>query len=126
MARRMVLGRRGSVFGLWVSKPANDALSAPDSQLLFTMTERAGMVLASGTVTVPSGGNAVRVAFPDTYPSTPLVFAGSLTHYPRRLPVSTEADPSGFYLRAIRDEYFLTYPAAGTTARWFAIMKTET
>ncbi|KFG68710.1 hypothetical protein [Microvirga sp. BSC39] len=125
MARRMVMGLRGSAYGLWISQAGHDALTASDANLLFTMTERAGMVLASGTVTVPSGGASARVSFPDTYPSIPLVFAGPLTNYPQPQAVSTQADTSGFFIRAVLDAYNNNYPAAGTTARWFAVMKTE-
>ena len=125
MARRMVMGRRGSTYGLWISKAGHDALTASDADLLFTMTERAGMVLASGTVTVPSGGAAAQVSFGETFPSTPLVFAGPLTNYPQPNAVSTEADTSGFFIRAVRDAYNNNYPAANTQARWFAVMKTE-
>lgn len=125
MARRMVLGRRGTAFGLWISKPGSDALSAAEAQLLFSMTSRAGMVLSSGTVVVPNGGVAARVSFGTTYPSVPLVFCGPLTDYPANRSVSSEADSSGFNVRAIRDDYSGTYPAAGMSARWFAVMKTE-
>jgi hypothetical protein len=121
----MVLGRRGAAYGLWVSQPGYDALTAPDANLLFTMTERAGMVLASGAVVVPGGGGAAWVAFPQVYPSVPLVFAGPLWAYPQPLAVSTEANASGFYIRAERDAYNNNYPAAGMTATWFAVMKTE-
>jgi len=121
----MVLGQRGSAFGLWISKAGFDALTATEAQLAFSMASRAGMVLESGTVVVPSGGSAQRVAFSTTYPSVPLVFCGPLTNYPTQTAVSTDADASGFYVRAIYDSYNNNYPAAGTTARWFAVMKTE-
>jgi hypothetical protein len=126
MARRMILGRRGSAYGLWISKPGFDALAASDAQLLFTMTQRAGMVLSSGSVTVPAGGSSLRVAFGETYPSVPLVFCGNLTNYPSNRTVNVVADTSGFTLRPVQEAYGDAWPAAGTAARWFAVMKTET
>lgn len=123
MARRVVLGNRGGAYGLWVSKAGFDALTAADSGLLFTMTRRSGMVLASGTATVPSGGNSLRVNFGDTYPSIPLVFAGSMNTYPNDRAVSVSVDTSGFTIRA--ENISGSYPAAGTSARWFAVMKTQ-
>jgi hypothetical protein len=123
MARRVVLGNRGGAYGLWVSKPGFDALSAADSGLLFTMTKRSGMVLASGSATVPSGGSSLRVAFGDTFPSTPLVFCGNMGTYPNDHAVSISVDASGFNLRA--ENVNGGFPAAGTSARWFAVMRTQ-
>jgi hypothetical protein len=123
MTRRVVLGNRGGAYGLWVSKPGFNALSAGDANLLFTMTRRNGMVLDSGTVTVPAGGSSLRVAFSDTFPSIPLVFCGSLTTYPNDRACSVLVDASGFYLRA--EIVNGSYPAAGTSVRWFAVMKKQ-
>lgn len=123
MARRVVLGNRGGAYGLWVSNAGFDALTAADSGLLFTMSRRSGMVLASGSATVPSGGNSLRVNFGDTYPSIPLVFCGRMNTYPNNDAVSISVDASGFNLRA--ENVNGSYPAAGSTARWFAVMKTQ-
>jgi hypothetical protein len=123
MARRVVLGNRGGVYGLWVSKPGFDALLEVDANLLFTMTRRSGMVLASGTTTVPAGGSSLRISFGDTQPSIPLVFCGSMNNYPNDRTVSVAVDTSGFSVRA--ENVNGSYPAAGTTARWFAVMKSQ-
>ena len=125
MARRMVLGRRGSASGLWISRTGFDALSATEAQLLFSMNARAGMVLASGSVAVPAGGAGRRVSFGVTFPSVPLVFCGTLWNYPINAAVGVDVDTSGFTVYAIADTRNGSFPAGGTNANWFAVMKTE-
>lgn len=124
MARRMVLGWRNGAWGLWVSKPGYDAMSAAESQLLFSMTKRHGMMIASGTVVCPSGGNSRTVDFGYTQPTVPLVFCGNLTLQPSPYPMSTTVTRTGFTVRplAIWDG---SYPAAGRTMRWFAVAKNQ-
>lgn len=125
MARRMVLGRRGTAYGLWISKAGADAASAGEADLLFSMSQRAGMVLASGTTTVPAAGGSRRIDFGTTYSSKPLVFCGSMTNYPNNRTCNVDVDASGFTLRPhqIVDG---SWPAAGEAVTWFAVMKTET
>jgi hypothetical protein len=126
MARRIVLGRRGvsSSFGLWVSKAGFDADAAADANLVFTMTYKQGMVLDSGSVTLPSDGSQVRVSFADTYPSIPLVFCGMLRQQASTNTVSCSVDTSGFNVRA--DSLGNgTRPAGGKSVQWFAVMKTQ-
>lgn len=124
MARRVVLGNRGGQYGLWVSKPGFDALTATDAQLLFGMTKRFGMVLASGTVVCPTGGATASVSFGTTQPTAPLIFCGSLTEQPSPYPVATTVSTTGFTVRALAI-WDGSYPAGGRTLRWFAVAKNQ-
>lgn len=124
MTRRIVLGRRGAEFGLWVSKPGYDAATAPDTGLLFGMTKRFGMVLASGTVVCPTGGATASVSFGATQPAAPLIFCGSLTEQPSPYPVATTVSTTGFTVRAL-SIWDGSYPAGGRSLRWFAVAKNQ-
>jgi hypothetical protein len=125
MARRIILGRRGSAHGLWVSKAGIDAETAAGTNLVFDMSQRLGMVLEEGTAVVPSGGTTRSVSFAREYPSIPLVFCGQLTNYPSNATVRTSATRTGFTLTTLFDPITNTWLAAGQTVQWFAVMQTE-
>jgi hypothetical protein len=50
MANRVLLGLRGSQYGLWVSKPGQNVLTAVDPNLLFSIDDKAFQVVQSGAV----------------------------------------------------------------------------
>jgi hypothetical protein len=125
MARRIILGQRGSDFGLWVSRAGVDVLGASGTDLLFDMSTRRGMVLEEGSAVVPGGGNSVTISFARTYPSIPLVFCGQLRSYPSLATVRTQASRTGFSLSSIQDSLTDAWFAAGDTVQWFAVMQTE-
>lgn len=125
MTRRIILGRRGAAFGLWVSKPGVDVATAGPSDLLFDMTQRLGMILEEGSAVVPGSGSTRTISFARAYPSIPLVFCGQLTRYPSEATVRTLASRTGFILSSIQDSYTGQWYAAGDTVRWFAVMQTE-
>jgi hypothetical protein len=125
MARRIILGQRGSDYGLWVSKAGVDVQGASGSDLLFDMSTRRGMVLEEGSAVVPGGGGTRSISFARTYPSIPLVFCGQLRSYPSLATVRTQATRSGFTLTSIQDTLTGAWFAAGDTVQWFAVMQTE-
>ena len=124
MARRVILGKRGAEFGLWVSKTGFDAESATDAQLLFGMQKRFGMVIASGTVVCPTGGAIATVNFGSVQPAVPLIFCGVLTEQPSPYPVATTVTTTGFTVRAL-SIWDGSYPAGGRSLRWFAVAKNQ-
>jgi len=126
MTRRVILGQRGSQYGLWVSPPGVDANTVSDSAALFSMSMKYLMALASGTFVCPAGGSRTRVSFGQTFPVVPFLFCGRLVEFPTFATVYSEVDRSGFYARAGESpEDPGTYPAAGRTIRWFAFMKNQ-
>jgi len=53
MAERVLIGKRGTDYGLYVSKPTVDVTSATDAELMFNSDDTESFnVLQSGTVTV--------------------------------------------------------------------------
>jgi len=126
MTRRIILGQRGSQYGLWVSPAGSDALTVSDAAALFSMSTKHLMAVAAGTFTCPSGGNRTRVSFGKTFPVVPFLFCGRLVEFPTFATVYSDVDQSGFYARAGEStEQPGTYPAAGQTIRWFAFMKNQ-
>jgi hypothetical protein len=125
MTRRIILGRRGAAYGLWVSQAGVDAESASGAGLLFDMSQRMGMVLEEGAAVVPDGGASSWISFARQYPSIPLVFCGQLTDYPSNATVRSAATNTGFALSTIFDPLTNTWLAAGQIVRWFAVMQSE-
>jgi len=124
MARRMILGRRGAEYGLWVSKPGFDAETGIESQLAFSMGKRHGMVVASGTVLCPGGGQTTSISFGYPQPSVPLIFCGDLVTRPSAFPIATLASQTGFTIQPL-PIWDGTYPAAGRAFPWFAVAKSQ-
>jgi hypothetical protein len=58
MTNRIIIGQRNSLYGLWVSKPGANVVSAPESDLLFSMSGGMLQVFQKGSFTIPVGGNA--------------------------------------------------------------------
>lgn len=66
MTNRIVLGKRGSDYGLWISKPGYDATTATAGQLLFsTGAYKAGQIILQGQVLVPRRYWSFIVTYPD-------------------------------------------------------------
>ncbi len=82
MANRVLLGERGSDYGLWVSKPGQNVLTAPDGQLQFTSNLPAFGIMERGTYVVDwnisagpfDGGHSHDVMFAQSYGTPPLVW----------------------------------------------------
>lgn len=126
MTRRVILGRRGSEFGLWVSPAGVDAQTVGDSNALFSMSRKHLMAIASGTFVCPTGGSRIRVSFGRTLPVVPFLFCGRMTQFPTFATVYSDVDTTGFYAKAGQSRENLgTYPAGGLTIRWFAFMKNQ-
>jgi hypothetical protein len=125
MTRRIILGQRGSDYGLWVSRAGVDVIGASGADLLFDMSTRRGMVLEEGSAVVPGGGGTRSISFARTYPSIPLVFCGQLRSYPSLATVRTQVTRSGFTLTSIQDTLTGAWFATGDTVQWFAVMQTE-
>jgi hypothetical protein len=64
MANRVILGQRGSEFGLWVSQPGINVLVATEAQLLLSMGTANVQVIQSGAIADP-GPVPSTVAIPD-------------------------------------------------------------
>lgn len=60
MANRVLLGKRDNTYGIWISKPGEDVLTATDEKLLFTMNRQPFMIIGRGTLTPFSGTNQHR------------------------------------------------------------------
>src|SRR5687768_8276297 len=55
MTRRVVIGHRGNgQVGVWASPPGVDALTAPDDQLLLSVTLATEALIGFGTVIAPA------------------------------------------------------------------------
>lgn len=72
MTNRMVIGKRGSEMGLWLSKSGIDVLTAEEKDLLVSSSETRFAFLTNGEVVVPHGGNAT-VNYPVTLTNEPLL-----------------------------------------------------
>lgn len=63
MANRILLGQRGSEFGLWVSKPGKDVTTAGINDLLFSSsnsTYKYTQILARGSHTFPTTAGSIK------------------------------------------------------------------
>ena len=76
MARRVVFGLRGGEYGIWVSRPNVDVLSAGDDQLLLSSSRRSAQVIASGVLNV-SAGQTYGISWPVNLGFSPVILAGS-------------------------------------------------
>lgn len=64
MANRVIFGRRGTDFGLYISKPGFDVLSAGINDMLFHPAQDSLQFVQTGAISV-SNGNPVNIAIPD-------------------------------------------------------------
>lgn len=129
MARRVVFGANSAgKVGIFVSKPGQDAYTAPEAQLLFSAERRHFMILQSGTVqlggTISNPGSGVRVNFAQAPGQRPFVLCGDFNPRPSTTPVRTVADATGFTAYPAAD-WQGQYPAAGKTVQYFAFLKSE-
>lgn len=74
MVNRVCLGQRGSDYGLWVSKPGQNVLTASPAQLQFNSNWSGLGVAETGmrTFTITASFNTT-IPFNRTYPSRPMV-----------------------------------------------------
>jgi hypothetical protein len=102
MANRILLGQRGSEYGLWVSKPGKNVITDGVEDLLFSSSSsdfKYGQVLARGRYTFSSTDGdtvTVNVTIPSNtkpfavyYPAVNLVGGTSTDGYYPGLPISS-------------------------------------
>lgn len=66
MTNRVLFGQRNGVFGLWVSKPGYDVLTADWNDMMFSTDQRSGQIVQTGAIPVPSIGSLpVAVTIPN-------------------------------------------------------------
>ena len=66
MANRVLLGKRGSEYGLWVSKPGSNVVSCDPEDMLFDSENMDfGQVLARGMVAGNAGATNISVTVRD-------------------------------------------------------------
>lgn len=71
---RVLIGRRGTDWGLWVSKPGKDVLTAPDDDMLLSPTNPNLAFLVKGQVNLTSNQQSVTVLFGTTLRRAPIVW----------------------------------------------------
>lgn len=54
MTNRILIGKRGSDYGIWVSKPTKDVLTATDAEMLMSSYAYSFQVLMTGMITLNS------------------------------------------------------------------------
>lgn len=57
MTGRVLLGLRAGEYGIWVSKPGVNVITAGDDALLLSSSRRSAQVVASGIISASSGGS---------------------------------------------------------------------
>jgi hypothetical protein len=69
MANRVILGNKGSDYGLWVSKSGENVATTAKQNMLFdsTVAETGGLVLKTGTVSFTFGTNQPNASSSDVY-----------------------------------------------------------
>jgi hypothetical protein len=65
MTNRLILGNRSGQYGLWISKPGIDVLTASDRDCLFSSDVRAFQVVQSGDLGDIGSGGSVGIATVD-------------------------------------------------------------
>lgn len=65
MTSRVILGRRGSSYGMWVSKPGVDVETAGLAGLLLSTDRAAMQIVATGVIASPTNGGAYDFAVPN-------------------------------------------------------------
>lgn len=80
MPWNLILGRRGSEYGLWQAKPGKDVLTAPPRDLSYNMGDQVASVIAAGVVNVTQGTPA-------------LINIQNVGYYPRVLLIVDPAQP---------------------------------
>lgn len=66
MTRRVLLGQRGGSYGLWVSRPTVDVVTAGDDDLLFSSSDTENfMIIDSGVIADPGAGATATVSIPN-------------------------------------------------------------
>lgn len=75
MVGRVLTGLRSGSYGIWVSKPGVDVLTAIDQNLMLSSDRKSAQVVASGVLAASTNG-----VYPISWPNTgfvPIVVAGS-------------------------------------------------
>lgn len=64
MTRRVILGKRGVAYGLWVSRPGIDVLTASEDDLLLSMDTENLQIVASGIAADPGNTGSRTITIP--------------------------------------------------------------
>lgn len=75
MTNRVLLGKKGSDYGLWVSKPGQNVLTASDDNMLLSTDFQAFQIVASGVINNPSNNTDYNLTIPNLG-FTPIVLLG--------------------------------------------------
>lgn len=71
---RVLIGRRGNAWGLWVSKPGKDVETASDDDMLMSPTNPNLAFLLKGQVSLQQAAQSVTVLFGTTLRRAPIVW----------------------------------------------------
>lgn len=113
MANRVLLGKKGTEYGLWISKPGIDVTTADISDLMFSSSDSSykyGQVLAKGSHTFSSTAGAthsVTVTMPAN--KEPYVFWYNL--------ISSRFTPVNFLDPSIEVSY--SFSGSNTTVQFY-------
>lgn len=80
MTNRVILGKRGSKYGLWVSKPGVDVLTGSEDQMMLSTEAQSFQIVASGTISFPGVGGETSISIPNLG-FEPLVLVSCMSHY---------------------------------------------
>lgn len=81
MTNRVLLGKRGTKYGLWVSKPGVNVLTGTEDQMLLSTERQSFQIVKSGLIAFPGAGDdAPAIAIPNMGFS-PLVLLSCPSHF---------------------------------------------
>lgn len=125
MVRRVVVGANSAgQVGIYVSRSGWDAWSAPESQLLFSSTQRHFMIVQSGSLQMGAPGVAASVSFIRPPGQIPFVLCGVFNPKPTTVPVIAYVSETGFDAYPALD-FAGNYPAAGAWVQYYAFLKSQ-
>ena len=116
MTNRVVLGQKGSDYGLWVSQPGFDVLTTSDVNMLFSMNGLLYQIFQKGSFSIT--GASTTIALSSTGGNIPQVVV--YRHY------NGLYDPSIFYSEVSTTQLTIFNPDATGTWDGFYICFAET
>jgi len=77
MSKRVLLGKKGSTYGLFISKPGVDVTSANTDQLVFDSTAKGyGQAIFKETITLSRGTSQTRTFSSQNIPNPTIIILG--------------------------------------------------
>lgn len=115
MTNRIVLGQKGGDYGLWVSAPGHNVLTASESNMLFSMSGIMTQVIQSGSFTID--GSSTSVSIPITVSGSPcaIVYDNSQYRYDSSILVSDISSSSLTVYKTYK------YPAGYTVSGFYMV-----